>query len=102
VFRYNDAIENQKAGLGGKEVRFENQHIAVGGLPPETYYGGNASAATVEIPKVTGLDSDSLAADAAMRKKLGNPKWRRPGGFVWNHAGTPGSKTMELVKEGVH
>lgn len=102
VFRYNDSIENKKAGLAGKEVRFENQHIAVGGLPADTYYGDHAGAATVEIDAVTGTRADNLAADAAMRKKLGDPKWQRPTGYLWNHAGTPGSTTMELVKEGVH
>jgi hypothetical protein len=102
VFRYNDSVENQKAGLAGKEARFENQRIAVGGLPAEAYYGGNASEARVEVSEVTGLDADNASADAAMRKKLGKPDWQRPKGYVWNHAGPPGSKTMELVDERVH
>ncbi len=102
VFHYNNALENQRAGLAGKAVRFEKQYIAVGGFPPEVYYKGNASAASVEINVVTGTTTDGRAADAAMRKKLGDPKWRRPDGYAWNHAGTPGSKVMELVEKPVH
>ncbi|MBI3836427.1 MAG: hypothetical protein HY288_00655 [Planctomycetia bacterium] len=102
VFRYNDSLENQQAGLAGKEVRFENQHIAVGGFPAESYYGGSASDATVEIKSVTGTNADSLAADAAMREKLGDRNWQRPEGFRWNHAGEPGSKSMELVQSRVY
>ncbi|MBI2823757.1 MAG: HNH endonuclease [Planctomycetia bacterium] len=86
----------------GKEVRFSRQHIAVGGFPPESYYRGSASQAGVEIETVTGFDADANAADAAMREKLGNPKWQRPKGYRWNHAGPPGSKVMELVEEGIH
>lgn len=102
VFRYNNSIENQKAGLAGKEVRFESQNIAVGGLPAEAYYGGSATVAKVEVDVVTGTGADNRAADAAMRKKLGKPEWRRPTGYVWNHAGPSGSKVMELVKESTH
>ena len=102
VFRYNDSIENQRAGIAGKEVRFGEQHIAVGGFPSESYYGGDATEASVEIGKVTGTSADAQAADAAMRNKLENPEWSRPEGYQWNHAGPPGSKVMELVKEGTH
>ena len=97
AFRYNDSIENREAGLVGKEIRFENQHIAVGGFPPEAYYRGNAGSAKVEVDSVTGFRSDSAAADAKMREKLQDPAWKRPQGYLWNHAGGPGSKAMELV-----
>ena len=102
IFRYSDSAENRLGNLVGKEVRYENDHIAVGGFPPESYHGGGADAVTVEIPKVTGFNADNLAADAAMRKKLGDPNWQRPKGYVWNHAGGPESTTMELVNEGTH
>ncbi len=93
TFRYHDTLDN--GIVAGKEFRFENQHIAVGGFPPEAYYGGSAAQASVEIEKVRG--NDNRASNAAMRKKLGNPDWTQPTGFAWNHAGQPGSKTMELV-----
>jgi hypothetical protein len=102
TFRYNDSPENRKANLAGKEFRFENEHIAVGGFPAEAYYGGNAAAVTVEIPRVTGSEADNVAADAAMRAKLGDPHWQRPKGYRWNHAGGPGSKKLELVDASVH
>ncbi|HEX4147172.1 MAG TPA: HNH endonuclease [Pirellulales bacterium] len=102
IFRYNDSAENRLDNLVGKEARYENDHIAVGGFPQETYHGGNADAVKVGIPTVTGFNADNLAADAAMREKLGDPDWKRPEGYVWNHAGGPESKTMELVDEGVH
>ena len=102
TFRFNDSIENQRANLVGKEVRFENQYIAVGGFPPEAYYGGQASSATVEINSVSGFDADNQAADAAMRRTLNDPTWKRPDGFLWNHAGGPGSKVVELVDVEYH
>jgi hypothetical protein len=102
VFRYDNSAENRRVGLAGKDVRFKDQHIAIGGFPPEMYYGGSAAQASVMIDKVTGFEADNKAADAAMRKKLGNPKWKHPGGYDWNHAGPPGSKTTELVKTTVH
>jgi hypothetical protein len=102
IFRYNNSAENQQAGLASKEVRFENEHIAVGGFPAESYYGGNAASAGVEIENVTGSKADGLAADAAMRKKLGNLNWQRPKGYRWNHAGEAGSNVMELVRESEH
>ena len=102
VFRYNNSVQNQQAGLAGKEVRFEHGNIAIGGFPPESYYGGNANIAGVDIGEVTGFEADNLAADAQMRKKLGNPDWRKPKGFLWNHAGPPGSKRMELIDLGTH
>ena len=37
-----------------------------------------------------------------MRRKVGDPNWQRPEGYVWNHAGRPGSKTMELVRRDAH
>jgi hypothetical protein len=102
TFRYNDSPENQSAGLAGKEVRYVDQHIAVGGFPSDAYYGGSAEAASVPIANVTGTKADAVAADAAMREKLGNPNWKRPSGYKWNHAGPPGSKVMELVHERYH
>src|SRR5262249_19073567 len=45
---------------------------------------------------------DNQAADARMREKLGDPNWKRPKDFRWNHAGGPGSKTMELVDANTH
>ncbi len=102
VFRFNDSPKNREAGLVGKEVRFENQHIAVGGFPPEFYYSGNSEHARVEIQSVTGFEADSVAADEAMRTKLGDPHWQRPKGYIWNHAGPPGSKSMELVDKEMH
>jgi len=103
VFRYNDSPKNQEAGLASKEVRFANQHIAVGGFPPEAYYGGDAGHAGVEIGEVTWSSRvDGLAADAAMREKLGDPNWERPEGYRWNHAGDENSKIMELVHKDYH
>ena len=102
VFRYNYSMENRRAGLAGKEFRFKNQYIAVGGFPPEAYYRGSATKARVRIDTVTGLEKDALAADRKMRKKLRNPRWQRPRGYIWNHAGPPGSKYMELVKTKYH
>ena len=74
VFRYNNSVQNQQAGLAGKEVRFEHGNIAIGGFPPESYYGGNANIAGVDIGEVTGFEADNLAADAQMRKKLRQPR----------------------------
>jgi hypothetical protein len=97
VFRYNNSAENQAVGMAGREVRFENGYIGIGGFPSESYYQGSAEIATVHIKTVTATSADSSAADAMMREKLGNPNWERPNGYRWNHAGGPGSKTMELV-----
>ena len=102
TFRFNNSQENIDAGIAGKEVRFKDGHIAVGGFPPEAYYGGSADAAAVEIDKVTGAAADNIAADARMREKLKNPNWQRPKGYEWNHAGPPGSRVMELVDEVHH
>jgi len=102
VFQYNDSAVNRKAGIAGAKVRFKGQYIAKGGLPAETYYGGSAAEATVTIETVAGTSADSAAADAAMRKKLGDPAWRRPQRYQWNHAGGPRSKTMELVDADFH
>ena len=44
----------------------------------------------------------SVAADEAMREKLGDPAWRRPKGYVWNHPGGPDSTTYELVDRRMH
>ncbi|HZZ78591.1 MAG TPA: HNH endonuclease, partial [Gemmataceae bacterium] len=100
TFRFFDTPENRKAGVAGKSFRYVDGHIAVGGFPPEAYYGGKASAATISVPKVSG--SDKAAAEAAMRQKLGNAAWKTPPGYVWNHAGPPGSRVMELVREEYH
>jgi hypothetical protein len=37
-----------------------------------------------------------------MGRKLGNSEWRRPKGYIWNDAGPPGSKVMELVQDPAH
>jgi hypothetical protein len=102
TFRYNNALENQKAGLVGKEIRYENGYIAVGGFPRESYYGNDAGRAAVEIDTVKATRKDGLAADALMREKLGDPTWERPEGYRWNHAGGPESKTVELMDEQTH
>jgi len=102
AFRFNDLPENQKVGMAGKEVRFANQHIAVGGFPAEKYFGGSAATATVEIKSVLGNKADGRAADIAMREKMRKPNWQRPDDYIWNHAGSPGSKTMELVAAKAH
>jgi hypothetical protein len=40
IFRYSYSLENHDARAAGKEVRLENQHIAIGGFPPEAYLWG--------------------------------------------------------------
>jgi hypothetical protein len=102
AFRFNYAIEHQKAGLAGKEVRFANQFIAIGGFPPELYYEGSAENASVQIDAVRGTEADGLRADERMRLKRRDPIWQRPAGYRWNHAGQPGSKVMELVDKNAH
>jgi hypothetical protein len=102
TFRFNDLPENQNAGMAGKEVRFANQHIAIGGFPAEKYYGGSAATATVEIDVVRGTESDAARADARMRIIRRDSKWQHPEGYIWNHAGPPGSKVMELVDKVAH
>ena len=102
VFQYNNGIVNREAGIAGAKVRFKNQYIAVGGFPREAYYQGDPLKAQARIKKVTGTTTDALAADAYMRKTLRNPRWSRPKGYRWNHAGQPGSKVMELVKKKYH
>jgi hypothetical protein len=102
AFRFNDTVEHQKAGLAGKDVRFTNQYIAIGGFPPELYYGGSAESASVEIDVVRGTDADSMNSDERMRIKRRDPKWQRPAGYRWNHAGQPGSKVMELLDKNAH
>lgn len=102
VFRYHDTPQNRAAGLANKELVFRNDCIGIGGFPAEFYYGGNAKAAGVRIKKITGADTDSDAADAAMRKKLKDPNWQRPKGYSWNHAGDSTSTTMELIQTAPH
>jgi hypothetical protein len=102
TFRFNNSIENKKAGVAGQEFRFEDQHIAVGGFPEKAYYGGSAQKASVSIETVTGFRADNAAADAQMRIKVSDPTWKRPKGYLWNHTGPPGSKVLELVDEEVH
>jgi len=102
VFRYHDIPENRAVGLANKEIRFAGQYIAVGGFPAEAYYGGSAEAAKVEIEVVTGTTADKNAAVEEMRVKLKNSNWQQPKGFLWNHAGPPGSKVLELVREDFH
>ena len=101
VFRYHDSVENRQAGIAGKEIRFKDQYIAIGGFPPEAYYRGNSEAAGVVIATYNGTEADATAADEAMRIKLRDPTWQRPADFRWNHAGPPGSKTMELVEANI-
>ncbi len=98
VFEYYDTPENRAAGLNGKRVTFKNGSIGLGGFPAEFYYRGSAAAASVQIPLVKGTDADFTAADKAMRERLGDPNWKRPEGYTWNHAGDESSRTMELVK----
>jgi hypothetical protein len=88
--------------MAGKEVRFKNQHIAIGGFPREKYYGGSAASATVEITVVRGTGADAARADARMRIIRRDPNWQHPDGYIWNHAGSPGSKVMELVDAKAH
>ena len=100
VFEYSDTPLNRLKGLVGTRVRYENGYIAQGGFPPSWYYGGNAATATVNVPVVKGTNADFVAADAEMLKR--NPKWVRPSEYTWNHAGPPGSTTMELVLKSEH
>jgi hypothetical protein len=102
AFRFNDLPENQRAGMAGEEVRFKNQCIAIGGLPPDKYSGGSAASATVEIDVVRGTGADAARADARMRIIRQEPNWQHPDGYIWNHAGSTGSKVMELVDEKAH
>jgi RHS repeat-associated protein len=102
TFEYADTPENRASDLAGKRVRFSGGFIAIGGFPPEWYYGGDAGKASVDIPAVTGGKADNMAADQAMRERMKNPNWRRPSRYVWNHSGPPGSTRMELVKEVPH
>jgi hypothetical protein len=102
VFEYNDSPVNQKDGLVGKRVRFKDNFISIGGFPAEAYYLNDASAASVEIDEVTGGKLDNAAADAKMREIRGDPNWKRPVGYRWNHAGSPGAKIMELVDAKLH
>ena len=78
VFQYADTPENRKAGLANQMVRFKGGYIGLGGLPAEAYYGGSAAAASVEIPDVKATEADNIAADRAMRQKLGDPNWDAP------------------------
>ncbi len=102
VFEYSNSAQNQAAGLAGARVRFSDNSIAVGGFPESWYYGGSAATATVQIPSVSGTNADMTAATNAMRTRLNNPSWSPPEGFTWNHAGPPGSTTMELVNSRLH
>jgi hypothetical protein len=102
VFEFTDTPLNRSKGIVGLRVRFEGGYIGIGGFPESYYYGGSVSAATVEIERVTGTESDDFAADREMRKRLGNENWQRPKNYTWNHAGKPGSCTMELVDREVH
>jgi hypothetical protein len=101
VFEYADTPVNREARVVGLRVRYQNQYIGLGGFPAEAYYGGSAAGATVEIDTVTGGRADYAAADRAMRQKVGDPNWKRPSAYSWNHAGGPGSRTMELVERDV-
>jgi len=102
IFRYHDIPENRAVGLANKEIRFEGQYIAVGGFPAAAYYGGSAEAASVEIKVVRGTNADIAAANAKMKLKLHDPHWQKPDGYLWNHAGPPGSRVLELVREPYH
>lgn len=61
-----------------------------------------AEISSVRINAVTATEADGAAADAIMRRRLNNPAWKKPDGYVWNHAGMPGSQTMELVDARFH
>lgn len=102
TFKFNNEAINQQRGLVGEEVRFKGGYIEPAGFPARAYYGGSASEATVVIATITGGDTDNLACDAAMRVKRGDPTWMRPETHRWNHAGPPGSRTMELVDAAFH
>ena len=99
VFQYADTVPNRKAGVAGMKVRFKNNSIAIGGFPPEAYFGGSARAASVRIEEVLGTGADIRAAIRKMRLKLNDPNWAPPEGYRWNHAGGKGSTTMELVDQ---
>ncbi len=101
TFRFSDTPLNRAQGLAGLEFQFEGGFIKPGGFPSNLYFRGSASAATVQIPNIWGTDQDNKDADKEMRKKLG-PNWKRPTGYVWNHAGPPGSNLMELVDRRIH
>src|SRR5262249_32398717 len=76
----------------------------IGGFPAEAYYGGSAASATVTLPaehQITGGQADFDAANARMRHIRG-PNWRQPSDHTWNHAGPPGSRTIELARTDAH
>ena len=100
TWEYSNSKENRAAGLAGKRIRFVDNKVDVGGFPPEAYWKGDATKASVEIDTITG--QDAKAADRAMREQLGDKEWKRPKGYRWHHAGGTGSHTMELVKKKYH
>jgi hypothetical protein len=85
-----------------QRVRFENGCIAKGGFPAWTYWRSVKDASVELDSEVKGTRADFSAADEKMRAKLKDPKWKQPAGYTWNHAGSPGSRTMELVDMDFH
>ena len=98
VFEYADTPQNRTAGVAKAQIRFSDNHIAIGGFPDAWHYGGSRATSTVTIPEVLGSGADFDAADAEMRKLLKDPKWQKPSGYTWNHAGGENSRLMELVE----
>ena len=90
VFQYADTPENREAGVANQKVRFKGGYIGLGGFPAEAYYGGSATAASVEIPDVKATDADNIAADMAMRENWVIRIGSALPGYRWNHAGPPG------------
>lgn len=102
VFEYGETPLNIQKNMVGLSVTFANGHIAVGGFPASAYYCGDPALATVNIETVLGTSADFAAADKQMRTKLGDPNWEQPKSITWNHAGEPGSTTLELVDYETH
>jgi hypothetical protein len=75
--------------------------MLAGGCGEDTFEQPEVIARVGE-PMNHEAEPNSVAADEAMRKKLGDPAWQRPKGYVWNHPGGPDSTIYELVERRMH
>lgn len=115
VFQYEPEVDKYgkktwagARGLGGVRIAFEGGFIKTKSLPSTFYYLDSADKAEVDLKivdpdvEITGGKADFDKAEAAMRKKTQNSKWKKPPGYTWHHSGAPGETTLELVKTRYH
>ena len=88
---------------GEYKVKYENGYPD---FSTATKNGQPIKTESVEIPAMSGKDSDFRQARDAMRERTGDPKWPNnggeyePKGYVWHHK--EDGVTMELLPKDLH